>query len=218
MTLEEIKKQRVNLGTLGYRPAVSFNGRKAISYGMNGLGAAKHNYMTPNDALKSLWDVYLKGEYVATFKTEKAAMAFMERRDKEIEGVQFKSLLEKVNDLNKEMHAALVEFLKQHNGLVRTDTYGLDFKDKHLNPIYMISMDGDNEPNTEHRVLAVALFENDEVAVLPVLSENNYVKETLDAMTDEEVRDLDDWELIFGGYVLQNATLTALCEGIEEYV
>ena len=81
-----------------------------------------------------------------------------------------------VTDLNIKMHNAIVEFLKEHNGLVRTDTYGKDFKDKHLNPIYMISMEGDDEPNTEHRVLAVALFENDEVAVLPALSENAYTK------------------------------------------
>ena len=215
MTLEEIKKQRVNLEKLGYRPAVSFNGRKAISYGMNGLGAAKHNYMTPNDAFKSLWDVYHKGEYVATFKTEKAAMAFMERRDKEIEGVQFKSLVEKVNNLNKEMHDAIVELLHQHNGLIRTDNRERESEGKPTcTNLYMISMEGDDEPNTEHRIMAVALIGGDEVAVLPDLSDC----ETIKGLTDGEVLSLNDWEWINGGYVHKSATLGAICEGIEEYV
>lgn len=127
-------------------------------------------------------------------------------------------LVSEVTDLNLKMHAAVVEVLKANGGLIRTDTYSKENKDKHLNPIYVISMDGDDEPNTEKRILAVALFGEDEVAVLPALSENAYAKETLDGMTDQEVLDLDTWEWVFGGYVLQNATLTSVCEGLEDYI
>lgn len=120
-----------------------------------------------------------------------------------------------VVELNKQMHADIVEFLKRHNGLVRTDNterrdMGLSLCDN----IYTISMNGDDEPNTEKRVLAVALFGEDEVAVLPDLSDN----ETILDMTDQEVLDCDNWEWIYGGYVLQNATLTSICECIEDYV
>lgn len=120
-----------------------------------------------------------------------------------------------VVELNKQMHEDIVEFLKQHNGLVRTDNterrdMGLSLCDN----IYTISMDGDDEPNTEKRVLAVALFGEDQVAVLPDLSDN----ETILGMTDQEVLDCDNWEWVYGGYVLQNATLTSICECIEEYV
>lgn len=215
MTLEEIKKQRVNLAKLGYKPAVAFDCHKAISYGMNGLGAVKHNYMTPNDALKSLWDVYHKGEYVATFNTEKAAMAFMERRDKELGGFHLTDLVREVTDLNLKMHEDIVQFLKKHNGFVRTDNAERVVKNMQpCNPIYVISMNADDEPNTEKKVLAVALFGEDQVAVLPDLSDN----ETILGMTDQQVLDCDNWEWIFGGYVLQNATLCSICECIEQYV
>lgn len=125
-----------------------------------------------------------------------------------------KERVKKVVELNKQMHADIVEFLKQHNGLVRTDNFeridrGLSVCDT----IYTISMDGDDEPNTEKDVLAVALIGEDQVAVLPNLGD-----ETILGMTDQEVLDCDNWEWIYGGYTLQNATLTSICECIEEYV
>ena len=117
--------------------------------------------------------------------------------------------------LNEKMYEDIVQFLKEHNGLVRTDNAERREKEVPLyDQIYTISMDGDDEPNTEKRVLAVALFGEDQVAVLPDLSGN----ETILGMTDQEVLDCDNWEWIYGGYTLQNATLTNICECIEEYV
>ena len=116
--------------------------------------------------------------------------------------------------LNEKMHEDIVQFLKEHNGLVRTDN--AERRDKELplcDQIYTISMDGDDEPNTEKEVLAVALFGEDQVAVLPNLGD-----ETISGMTDQEVLDCDNWEWIYGGYTLQNATLTSICECIEQYV
>ena len=128
---------------------------------------------------------------------------------------KLKDNVKAVEELNKQMHADIVEFLKQHNGLIRTDnTERRDMGLSVCDTIYTISMDGDDEPNTEKRVLAVALFGEDQVAVLPDLSDN----ETILGMTDQEVLDCDNWEWIYGGYVLQNATLTSICECIEEYV
>ena len=117
--------------------------------------------------------------------------------------------------LNEKMYEDIVQFLKEHNGLVRTDNAERREKEVPLyGQIYTITMDGDDEPNTEKRVLAVALFGEDQVAVLPDLSGN----ETILGMTDQEVLDCDNWEWIYGGYTLQNATLTNICECIEEYV
>jgi len=119
--------------------------------------------------------------------------------------------VQSVIELNRKMHADIVDFLKEHNGFVRTDN--TERRDLIYN-IYVISMDGDDEPNTEKRVLAVALFGEGQVAVLPALSRY----ETINGMTDQEVLDCNNWELIFGGYVLQNATLCSICECIEQYV
>jgi hypothetical protein len=119
-----------------------------------------------------------------------------------------------VVELNEKMHEDIVEFLKQHNGFVRTDN--TERRDEGLllcGNIYTISMDGDDEPNTEKRVLAVMLDEDEQVCVLPDMGE-----ETISGLTDQEVKDCDNWEWINGGYVLQNATLLSICECIEEYV
>ena len=97
---------------------------------------------------------------------------------------------------------------------MRTDN--TERRDKELplcDTIYTISMDGDDEPNTEKAVLAVALIGEDQVAVLPDLGD-----ETISGMTDQEVLDCDNWEWIKNGYTLQNATLTSICESIEQYV
>ena len=123
--------------------------------------------------------------------------------------------VKEVIKLNDQMHADLVEFLKKHNGLVRTDN--IERREKGLpfcGILYVISMNGDDEPNTEKEILAVALIGEDQVAVLPNLSGC----ETINGLTDQEVLDCDNWEWIQGGYVLQNATLTSICECIEEYV
>ena len=124
-------------------------------------------------------------------------------------------LAKEVENLNEKMHAEIVKFLKEHNRLVRTDRNELKLSSDDPLPsnIYLISMDS-GELNTEKRVLAVAIFEDEQVAVLPAFSDN----ETINGMTDQEVLDCDDWEWINDGFVLQNATLWSICENIEEYV
>lgn len=124
---------------------------------------------------------------------------------------ELKDLVKEVVALNNKMYDNLVIFLEKHGGLIRTDNYE---REKWCDNIYAISMDGDDEPNTEKRVLAVALYNETELAVLPDLSG----KETIKGMTDQEVLDCDNWEWIKGGYVHQSATLESICESIEQYV
>ena len=127
-----------------------------------------------------------------------------------------KDRVSEVNTLNEKMHADIVAFLKQQpNQFVRTDN--AERKSKGLqacDTIYIISMDGDDEPNTEKAVLAVALFDENQIGVLPNFSGC----ETINGMTDDEVLNCDNWETIKGGYTLQNATLTSICECLEQYV
>ena len=113
------------------------------------------------------------------------------------------------------MHAAVVEVLKANGGIIRTDNNERQLCGKQsCDTIYTISMDGDDEPNTEKRVLAVALFGEDQVAVLPAYASG----ETIKGCTNEQLLDLDTWEWVFGGYTQQNATLTSICECLEQYI
>lgn len=211
----EMEKHRVDLSKRGCVPATNFNGHWSCSYGTHGMSAVAHNYYTSKGALIKVYDIYHNGVYETSFDSKKIAMGYLESREKGFEMQKGKSKLKdrvkSVIKLNIQMHADIVEFLKQHNGLVRTDN--AERRDICDN-IYTISMDGDDEPNTEKRVLAVALFGEDQVAVLPAICDC----ETILGMTDKEVLDCDNWEWIYGGYTLQNATLTSICECIEEYV
>lgn len=214
----EMEKHRVDLSKRGCVPATNFDARWSCSYGMHGMSAVAHNYYTSKGAFIKVYDIYHNGVYETSFDTKKVAMGYLESREKGFEMQEGKSKLKDrvkaVVELNKQMHADIVEFLKQHNGLVRTDNFERSDKELPLcDKIYTISMDGDDEPNTEKEVLAVALIGEDQVAVLPNLGD-----ETILGMTDQEVLDCDNWEWIYGGYTLQNATLTSICECIEEYV
>lgn len=82
MTINELNKHKVDLSKRGCVPAKNYNGRWSCSYGVNGIGIAKHNYITKNDALISVFDIYVKGVYECTFNTKKAAMAYAEGREK----------------------------------------------------------------------------------------------------------------------------------------
>lgn len=214
----EMEKHRVDLSKRGCVPATNFNARWACDYGTHGMSAVAHNYYTSRGAIIKVYDIYHNGVYETSFDTKKVAMGYLESREKGFEMQEGKSklkdLVKAVVKLNEQMYADIVEFLKQHNGFVRTDN--AERREKEMpwcDTIYTISMDGDDEPNTEKAVLAVALIGEDQVAVLPDLG-----NETISGMTDQEVLDCDNWEWIKNGYTLQNATLTSICESIEQYV
>lgn len=118
--------------------------------------------------------------------------------------------------LNGRMHADLVEFLKEHNGFIRTDNYERRTLEKdECDTMYAIISNGEEMENKEYPILAVALFGEDQVGILPDLT---YGDTTILGMTDQEVLDSENWERIRGGNVLQNATLYNLCECLDEYV
>lgn len=84
MTTNELNKHKVDLSKRGCVPAKNYNGRWSCSYGENGLSIQKHNYMTKNDAMISVFDVYIKGVYNCTFNTKKSALEYVELKEKEL--------------------------------------------------------------------------------------------------------------------------------------
>lgn len=122
----------------------------------------------------------------------------------------FKELVEKDNELSKQMHSKLVELLKQHNGIIRTEDE--DDKDR----IYGIIYNGLEERYVETRILAVVLVGDDQVGIY---CDNSLTETDLGEMTDEEIKADECYTFtIYGGMVYINATLTAICEVIEQYV
>lgn len=126
-----------------------------------------------------------------------------------------KSKLELLTDvargLNNEMHSALVEFLKEHGGFIRTDNR----EGKDTMYAYIINI-GSAYNTQECAILAVALLGEDQVAILPDYTYD--MSTNLEGMTDEEVLSSEDWILLMGGECVVNATVYQLCECIEEYV
>ena len=119
-------------------------------------------------------------------------------------------LADKVNQLNAEMHSALVEFLKEHGGFIRTDNR----EGKDTMYAYIVNI-GTVYETQECAILAVALFEDDQVAILPDYTNGC---ENLEGLTDEEILASEEWELLLGGECIANATAYQLCESLEEYV
>jgi hypothetical protein len=122
-----------------------------------------------------------------------------------------KNFCEKTMEMNKEMHDALVEMVNKNGGIVRTN---ID-RTHHRFPIYGFIFDEEIETTVEHPIVAVATWENG--TVLGVLFDFTDGNTTYENESDEEVLESDDWVTIFGGMVLENATLYNLCENLWQY-
>lgn len=116
---------------------------------------------------------------------------------------ELEKLAKEVCTLNDKMHKALVEFVKAHGNLIRTDN------DDERDIIFGIVDEDDEFGYQEKRINAVTTFENDTLGVF---------FEDVEDLTDEELLEDCHWHSVMGGMVLPNATLWALCEILEEYV
>ena len=110
--------------------------------------------------------------------------------------------------LNEKMEKALVQFVKEHGNLIRTED-----TEENKDVITGIVDLEDENGYVERRILAVTTFENT-LAVLFAYG----AFDSIESFTDDELLELDNWHSVSGGMVLPNATLWALCEFIEEYV
>lgn len=114
------------------------------------------------------------------------------------------------DNINKQMHDTLAEFINEHGGIIRTENPDND-------TMYAIVYDEELEMYKEYKVLAVATFDGGKsVGVIGHFVGDTPI--TFEKMSDEEVLEEDGWYTLYGGMMMWNATLYCLCECIEEYV
>ena len=118
-------------------------------------------------------------------------------------------LTENVLKLNVQMEKQLIEIVKANGGLIRTDD--ADCKDTIFGYVY----DDILEKSIEQKVLAVAVFEDNDLGVLM----GDTYEMFDDDETDEQILEYDNWHIIEGiGKVVINATLYNICENLWEYL
>ena len=118
-------------------------------------------------------------------------------------------LTENVLKLNVQMEKQLIEIVKANGGLIRTDD--ADCKDTIFGYVY----DDILEKSIEQKVLAVAVFEDNDLGVLM----GDTYEMFDDDETDEQILEYDNWHIIQGfGDVVINATLYNICENLWEYL
>ena len=127
--------------------------------------------------------------------------------NKQIENLN--KLTENVLKLNVQMEKQLIEIVKANGGLIRTDD--ADCKDTIFGYVY----DDILEKVIEQKVLAVAVFEDNDLGVLM----GNTYEMFDDDETDEQILEYDNWHIIQGiGDVVINATLYNICENLWDYL
>ena len=118
-------------------------------------------------------------------------------------------LTENVLKLNVQMEKQIIEIVKANGGLIRTDD--ADCKDTIFGYVY----DDILEKSIEQKVLAVAVFEDNDLGVLM----GDTYEMFDDDETDEQILEYDNWHIIEGiGKVVINATLYNICENLWEYL
>ena len=118
-------------------------------------------------------------------------------------------LTENVLKLNVQMEKQLIEIVKANGGLIRTDD--ADCKDTIFGYVY----DDILEKVIEQKVLAVAVFEDNDLGVLM----GDTYEMFDDDETDEQILEYDNWHIIQGfGDVVINATLYNICENLWDYL
>ena len=120
---------------------------------------------------------------------------------------KLEALLKSTNELNVQMEKQLIEIVKEHGNLIRTDqTY---YTDIILGFVY----DKIIENYIDKKVLAIAAFGNQLCVLLDELC-----AELDEDITDEELLESDDWQPITSGMMIVNATLLSICQGISQYI
>lgn len=118
-------------------------------------------------------------------------------------------LTENVLKLNVQMEKQLIEIVNANGGLIRTDD--ADCK----NTIFGYVYDDILEKVIEQKVLAVAVFEDNDLGVLL----GNTYEMFDDDETDEQILEYDNWHIIQGmGDVVINVTLYNICENLWDYL
>lgn len=96
---------------------------------------------------------------------------------------------QKICDLNDEIEQYLVQFVKKHNSFIDTSD------DEYSTTIYGFIFDEEFQSVFERKIDGIKVEDD----VLYILVN-------------------DEWYVVIGGYVVTNATLYNICEGLPEYV
>ena len=120
---------------------------------------------------------------------------------------KLKTLLTRQNELNVQMEKQLIEIVKEHGNLIRTD------QTEHKDTILGFIFDEEIDRYIDKKVLAITVIGN-QLCVL--LDEFNVVLD--EETTDEELLESDDWEPITAGLMIVNATFVSICESISQYI
>ena len=123
---------------------------------------------------------------------------------------ELKTLLTRQNELNVQMEKQLIEILKEHGNLIRTD------QTEHKDTILGFIFDEEIDRYIDKKVLAITVIGNQLCVLLGELD-----AELDEDITDEEllaISDDWDWEPITAGMMLVSDTFVNICERISQYV
>lgn len=115
------------------------------------------------------------------------------------------------NELNNQMHQALIEVVKSQGGFIRTN-------DDNKFGLYAVCCNEFTGDVYDERILGVAVFGQDtpmpELCVL-VIGDKDYCDDTI---TDEEMLDDSHWLSVIGEGIITTPTLIELCNGIYDFI
>ena len=120
---------------------------------------------------------------------------------------KLEALLKSTNELNVQMEKQLIEIVKEHGNLIRTD------QTEHKDTILGFIFDEEIDRYIDKKVLAITVI-GKQLWVL--LDEFNVVLD--EETTDEELLESDDWEPVTAGMMLVSDTFVNICERISQYV
>ena len=123
---------------------------------------------------------------------------------------KLEALLKSTIELNVQMEKQLIEFVKEHGNLIRTD------KTEHKDAIYGFIFDEGINNYIDKKVLAISVFGNQLCVLLGEIYEE--LDEEPTEPTEEDILDGDGWQPVTAGMMIENATFVSICESISQYV
>ena len=120
---------------------------------------------------------------------------------------KLEELVKNTIELNLQMEKQLIEFVKEHGNLIRTD------QTEHKDTILGFIFDEEIDRYIDKKVLAITTIGNQLCVLL-----DEFDVELDEETTDEELLESDDWEPITAGMMLVSDTFVNICERISQYI
>ena len=123
---------------------------------------------------------------------------------------KLEELVKNTIELNLQMEKQLIEFVKEHGNLIRTD------QTEHKDTILGFIFDEEIDRYIDKKVLAITTIGNQLCVLLGEIYEE--LDEEPTEPTEEDILDGDCWQPITAGMMIENATFVSICESISQYV